>query len=60
MRKPAALSFEAAATFLVADERAQRAFDLLGLRESETLLLHGAVGAVGQVAVQLAVALGAR
>ncbi|MEU9484639.1 NADP-dependent oxidoreductase [Streptomyces decoyicus] len=59
VRKPAALSFEAAATLPVAGETAQRVFDLLGLREGETLLLHGAAGAVGQVAVQLAVALGA-
>ncbi|MFC9238691.1 NADP-dependent oxidoreductase [Streptomyces decoyicus] len=59
VRKPAALSFEAAATLPVAGETAQRVFDLLGLRKGETLLLHGAAGAVGQVAVQLAVALGA-
>lgn len=59
VRKPAALSFEAAAALPVAGETAQRVFDLLGLREGETLLLHGAAGAVGQVAVQLAVALGA-
>ncbi|MGW7245566.1 NADP-dependent oxidoreductase [Streptomyces decoyicus] len=59
VRKPAALSFEAAATLPVAGETAQRVLDLLGLREGETLLLHGAAGAVGQIAVQLAVALGA-
>ncbi|MFJ5797647.1 NADP-dependent oxidoreductase [Streptomyces decoyicus] len=59
VRKPAALSFEAAATLPVAGETAQRVFDLLGLREGETLLLHGAAGAVGQIAIQLAVALGA-
>ncbi|MFI0712475.1 NADP-dependent oxidoreductase [Streptomyces inhibens] len=57
--KPAALSFQAAATLPVAGETAQRVLDLLGLKEGETLLLHGAAGAVGQVAVQLAVALGA-
>ena len=59
VRKPAALSFEAAAALPVAGETAQRVLDLLGLREGETLLLHGAAGAVGQIAVQLAVALGA-
>ncbi|MEU7431153.1 NADP-dependent oxidoreductase [Streptomyces sioyaensis] len=58
-RKPAALSFEAAATLPVAGETAQRVLGQLGLKEGETLLLHGAAGAVGQVAVQLAVALGA-
>ncbi|MFE0378115.1 NADP-dependent oxidoreductase [Streptomyces inhibens] len=57
--KPAALSFQAAATLPVAGETAQRVLDLLGLKKGETLLLHGAAGAVGQVAVQLAVALGA-
>ncbi|MFI2189377.1 NADP-dependent oxidoreductase [Streptomyces sioyaensis] len=58
-RKPAALSFEAAAALPVAGETAQRVLGQLGLKEGETLLLHGAAGAVGQVAVQLAVALGA-
>ncbi|MFG2490677.1 NADP-dependent oxidoreductase [Streptomyces caniferus] len=58
-RKPAALSFEAAAALPVAGETAQRVLDLLGLKAGETLLLHGAAGAVGQVAVQLAVASGA-
>lgn len=57
--KPAGLSFVAAATLPVAGETAQRVFDELDLKEGETLLLHGAAGAVGQVAVQLAVALGA-
>ncbi|MFE1772691.1 NADP-dependent oxidoreductase [Streptomyces sp. NPDC059008] len=57
--KPAELSFAAAATLPVAGETAQRVLDLLGLAAGETLLLHGAAGAVGQVAVQLAVALGA-
>ncbi|MCZ1012476.1 NADP-dependent oxidoreductase [Streptomyces lydicus] len=59
VRKPAALSFDAAATLPVAGETAQRVLDLLGLKEGETLLLHGAAGAVGQVATQLAVAAGA-
>ncbi|MFG2827454.1 NADP-dependent oxidoreductase [Streptomyces sp. NPDC048434] len=59
VRKPAALSFETAAALPVAGETAQRVLDLLGLQEGETLLLHGAAGAVGQVAVQLAVARGA-
>ncbi|MEU8784435.1 NADP-dependent oxidoreductase [Streptomyces sp. NPDC048637] len=59
VRKPAALSFEAAATLPVAGETAQRVLDLLGLTKGETLLLHGAAGAVGQVAIQLAVAGGA-
>ncbi|MGW1373255.1 NADP-dependent oxidoreductase [Streptomyces sp. NPDC002446] len=59
-RKPAELSFAAAAALPVAGETAQRVLDLLGLKAGETLLLHGAAGAVGQVAVQLARALGAK
>ncbi|MFI9051506.1 NADP-dependent oxidoreductase [Streptomyces sp. NPDC053427] len=59
VRKPAELSFAAAATLPVAGETAQRVLDELGLKSGETLLLHAAAGAVGQVAVQLAVALGA-
>ncbi|MEU9117884.1 NADP-dependent oxidoreductase [Streptomyces sp. NPDC048483] len=59
VRKPAELSFVAAATLPVAGETAQRVLGELGLKDGETLLLHGAAGAVGQVAVQLAVALGA-
>ncbi|ARF58554.1 NADP-dependent oxidoreductase [Streptomyces gilvosporeus] len=58
-RKPAELSFAAAAALPVAGETAQRVLGELALKEGETLLLHGAAGAVGQVAVQLAVALGA-
>ncbi|MFH8681000.1 NADP-dependent oxidoreductase [Streptomyces lydicus] len=56
--KPAELSFAAAAALPVAGETAQRVLDALAVREGETMLLHGAAGAVGQVAVQLAVALG--
>ncbi|MFI8290669.1 NADP-dependent oxidoreductase [Streptomyces sp. ms191] len=56
--KPAELSWEQAASLPVAGETAQRVLDLLGVRAGETLLLHGAAGAVGSVAVQLAVASG--
>lgn len=56
--KPAGLSWEQAASLPVAGETAQRVLDLLGVREGETLLLHGAAGAVGSMAVQLAVAQG--
>ncbi len=59
VRKPAALSWESAAALPVATETAQRVLDLLGVAEGETLLLHGAAGAVGTVAAQLAVARGA-
>ncbi|MCZ0980090.1 NADP-dependent oxidoreductase [Streptomyces diastatochromogenes] len=56
--KPAALSWETAASLPVAGETAQRVLDLLRVREGETLFLHGAAGVVGSVAVQLAVAAG--
>ncbi|MET9434134.1 NADP-dependent oxidoreductase [Streptomyces sp. NPDC006551] len=56
--KPAGLSWERAASIPVAGETAERVLALLGLKEGETLLLHGAAGAVGALAVQLAVAAG--
>ncbi|MEF9883714.1 NADP-dependent oxidoreductase [Streptomyces sp. P9-A4] len=56
--KPAGLSWEAAASLPVAGETAQRVLDLIGVREGETLFLHGAAGVVGSVGVQLAVAAG--
>ncbi|MEU6987036.1 NADP-dependent oxidoreductase [Streptomyces sp. NPDC046324] len=56
--KPTGLTWAQAASIPVAGETAQRVLDLLGLEEGETLLLHGAAGMVGSVAVQLAVAAG--
>ncbi|MCX5391520.1 NADP-dependent oxidoreductase [Streptomyces sp. NBC_00094] len=56
--KPAGLSWEAAASLPIAGETARRVLDLIGVREGETLFLHGAAGVVGSVAVQLAVAAG--
>ncbi|MFG2641354.1 NADP-dependent oxidoreductase [Streptomyces sp. NPDC048370] len=56
--KPAALSWEQAASLPVAGETAARVLALLGVKQGETLLLHGAAGVVGSVAVQLAVAAG--
>ncbi|GAB2596815.1 NADP-dependent oxidoreductase [Kribbella endophytica] len=58
VRKPAGVSFEQAVAVPVAGETAQRVLDLLQVKAGETLLLHGAAGAVGAVAVQLAVAAG--
>ncbi|THA50363.1 NADP-dependent oxidoreductase [Streptomyces sp. A1136] len=58
VHKPAGLSFEQAAALPVAGETAQRVLDLLRVKAGETLLVHGAAGAVGSVAVQLAVAAG--
>ncbi|WP_328328496.1 NADP-dependent oxidoreductase [Kribbella sp. NBC_00382] len=58
-KKPANLSWEEAVAVPVAGETAARVLNELGLKEGETLLLHGAAGGVGSVGVQLAVALGA-
>ncbi|KIF68660.1 NADPH:quinone reductase [Streptomyces sp. AcH 505] len=57
--KPAGVAWDEAVAIPVAGNAAQRGLDLVDLREGETLLLHGAAGAVGSVAVQLAVARGA-
>ena len=58
--KPASVSFEEAVALPVAGETAERVLSELGLKSGETLLVHGAAGAVGTLAVQLAVARGAR
>jgi NADPH:quinone reductase-like Zn-dependent oxidoreductase len=50
----------AAVSLPVACETAQRALRLLGLKSGETLLIHGASGAVGEVATQLALRDGVR
>lgn len=56
--KPAELSWEEAAALPAAGETALRVLSLLGVKEGETLLVHGAAGVVASVAVQLAVAAG--
>jgi NADPH:quinone reductase-like Zn-dependent oxidoreductase len=58
-RIPTGLSFADAATLPTAGETAKRGLDLLGVRAGETVLIHGASGSVGTIAVQLAVARGA-
>lgn len=57
--KPAGVSWDQAVGLPVAGETAQRVLDELGLKAGETLLLHGAAGGVGSIAVQLAKAAGA-
>ncbi len=57
--KPAGVSWEQAVGLPVAGETAQRVLGELQLKEGETLLLHGAAGGVGSIAVQLAKAAGA-
>ncbi|RVX41381.1 NADPH:quinone reductase-like Zn-dependent oxidoreductase [Nonomuraea polychroma] len=58
--KPAALDWQHAAALPVASETAERVLNLLGVAAGETVLMHGAAGAVGTLAVQLATARGAR
>lgn len=57
--KPADLDWDTAAALPVAVETSVRVLDELKISEGDTLLLHGAAGAVGAVGVQLAVARGA-
>jgi NADPH:quinone reductase-like Zn-dependent oxidoreductase len=59
VRKPADISWSIAAALPVAGEAARRVLDELDVRRGETLLVHGAAGAVGSLAVQLAKARGA-
>lgn len=58
--KPPDLSFEHAAALPLAGETAERGLRALKVRAGDTLLIHGASGAVGSYAVQLAVDRGAR
>ncbi|MER8222604.1 NADP-dependent oxidoreductase [Streptomyces sp. NPDC094143] len=58
--KPPGLDWQHAAALPVAGETAERVLNLLGVSAGETVLMHGAAGAVGTLAVQLATARGAR
>lgn len=60
--KPAALPWEQAGAAATGVETATRSLDLLGVGEEQdtTLLIDGAAGGVGSIAVQLAAARGAR
>lgn len=57
--KPKALSWEQAGGLLAAGVTAVHVLEAIGLSKGETVLVHGAAGGVGLVAVQLAVARGA-
>jgi NADPH:quinone reductase-like Zn-dependent oxidoreductase len=57
--KPAQLEWAAAAALPVAAETALRVLGLLKVAQGDTVLIHGAAGSVGTVAVQIVVARGA-
>ncbi|MCU1432721.1 MAG: alcohol dehydrogenase [Actinotalea sp.] len=59
LHKPAAMPWEEAAGLLLAGVTAVHALEATGVTRGDTLVVHGASGAVGSVAVQLAVARGA-
>lgn len=58
--KPAGLAWADAAALPVAAGTSEHVLDLLEVRAGETVLLHGASGGVGTLAIQLAIARGAR
>jgi NADPH:quinone reductase-like Zn-dependent oxidoreductase len=58
--KPAELSWEEAGALPLVGLTAHQCLEALGVRHGETLLVTGGAGGVGHVAVQLAVARGAR
>ncbi|QGQ20464.1 zinc-binding dehydrogenase [Cellulomonas sp. JZ18] len=59
-RKPASLSFEEAAAVPLAGLTAYQSIERAGVRAGQTVLVHAAAGGVGQFAVQVAAARGAR
>jgi NADPH:quinone reductase-like Zn-dependent oxidoreductase len=52
--KPAAVPWEVAGGLTSGVQTAELALDTLGVKEGETLLVHGAAGSVGTAAVQIA------
>jgi NADPH:quinone reductase-like Zn-dependent oxidoreductase len=56
--KPDGLSFEVAAALVTVGEAAFRTLEHLDVQPGQTLLIHGAGGSVGSIAVQLAVSRG--
>lgn len=60
VRKPHTMTWAVAGALPSTGQTAHAALRQLGLRAGQTVLIHGAAGALGCVAVQLAVAWGAR
>jgi len=60
LRKPASLSFEAAAGLLLVATTAEHALHVIDPQRGETILVHSAAGSVGRATVQLAMRRGAR
>lgn len=58
--KPDGLSFEQAAALPLTGLTALQALDRAGVRDGQTVLIHGAAGGVGSIGVQLAARRGAR
>ena len=58
--KPSTLSFEEASGMMLTGVTAAHALAVVGVGAGETVLVHGAAGGVGLMAVQLAVVTGAR
>src|SRR5580658_1815905 len=56
--KPEGLSWPVAAALVTVGEAAFRGLSHLGVKDGQTVLIHGAAGSVGTIAVQLAVARG--
>lgn len=59
-RKPSSLTWEQAGGLPLAGGTALRTLDVLEVGEGDTVLVHAAAGGVGSLAVQIAVARGAR
>jgi len=59
-KKPSSVDWAVAAAAGVAGETAERGLRLLGVQSGDTLFVDGGAGGVGAVAVQMAVARGAR
>jgi NADPH:quinone reductase-like Zn-dependent oxidoreductase len=58
--KPASVDWAVAGAAGVAGETSERGLRLLGVKEGDTIFVDGGAGGVGAVAVQMALALGAR